>query len=413
MLPNRFTTICTVTTVSPDLGVSKPNNAVQAYGRLFLWAEKSGPVAMNNDGSLDYEFGSPIRKYTQSWDDSTVVGFDPITRSITYSNGTIMFLYCLQSGSWSSPIYLSDFATGTALATTTTRGEQILSLNNGGSVTAYKVNKGATSAPVLYATNFSEANTKRGKNLYELLVSGEFPKQTPLFIGLHRNFRGRVYRDVTTTSGSGNVGSATAVFTPADIGNEVFVFGSGVGNLTFPAIDVSIGGDNILITGNDLLSGQPVTFTSSGTLPGGISAGVTYYVLPVNSDTFQLYTDPNDTTSIVNITSQGTGTHTAVINFLVGKISAETVATASLTKLDGSALTAGASTTGSTIVIAEQVFVQMTTNRGYQDLYSVYPQVNDARQFSVSCYFDTDAQSGQIMSVEVLGVVDAVSELNL
>lgn len=323
---------CTITTISPEVGVVHDHNVTQAYGRLFMWTERAGIVAMNPDGSLDFEFGAAIRKYTKDWTDA-VVGFDAQTRSVTCSNGSIMFLFCLQSGNWSSPVYLSDFATGTIESAVTTRGEGIISINNSGSHTSYTVNQGGTSAPVLFASNFAECGTKKGKNIYEMLVSGEFTVAGTLFIGIHSNFRPRVFRDATTTDNSSVIGSALAGFTQADSNSEVFVFGADIG---------------------------------------------------------------------------GSGT-----DYLIGKLVYLSANSFTITNLDGTVLEAQAALTGCTLVIANQVFTREITSGGYQDTYSVYPEIVEARQLSVTAYFETDCQAGQIFSIEVLGDVSEQSEINI
>ena len=53
-----------------------------------------------------------------------------------------------------------------------------------------------------------------------------------------------------------------------------------------------------------------VRFTTTGTLPAGLSTGTNYYVIPISSNTFKV-SDTLDG-SAVNITDAGTGTHTAI-----------------------------------------------------------------------------------------------------
>lgn len=57
---------------------------------------------------------------------------------------------------------------------------------------------------------------------------------------------------------------------------------------------------------------DPVRVSSSGTLPGGLSAGVTYYARPLSLTTLKLATSKTATT-FVDITSIGTGTHTLLL----------------------------------------------------------------------------------------------------
>ena len=63
--------------------------------------------------------------------------------------------------------------------------------------------------------------------------------------------------------------------------------------------------------GHNLHNGDPVTVSTSGTLPGGLSAGVTYFIISSTTDTFQLSATPNG--SAVNITSTGSGTHSFLV----------------------------------------------------------------------------------------------------
>lgn len=405
---------CTVTTVSPEVGVVFPQNVTQAYGRLFLWTESAGMVAMNPDGSLDFEFGAAIRKYTKNWDNTTAVGFDPLTRSVTCSNGSVMFLFCMQSGNWSSPVYVSDIAAGTIEASVTTRGEAVTSINNAGSHTAYSVNQGGSSLPVFYASNFAECSTKKGKNVYEMLISGEFTVPGTLYMGLHSNFRPRMFRDATTTSGSGAIGSATATFTLADTNNEVFLFGTGIGNKTFTADAAT---DLLTFSSTaSMLTGQAITVSNSGgALPAGLAAATTYYIIVISTTTIKLATSYNNSLlgTAINITTNGTGTQTAVINFLMGKIASPTTASFTITNLDGTALTASATLTGVTIIIANQVFTTTVSGIGNQDTISVYPELIEARQLSVSTYISTDSQLGQVFSALVMGDVSQSSEINI
>lgn len=60
----------------------------------------------------------------------------------------------------------------------------------------------------------------------------------------------------------------------------------------------------------NLAVGDPVTVTSTGTVPGGLVSGTTYYVIPVTSTTIKLATSTVNATAgtAINLTSTGTGT---------------------------------------------------------------------------------------------------------
>lgn len=62
-------------------------------------------------------------------------------------------------------------------------------------------------------------------------------------------------------------------------------------------------------TGHGLANGTPIMFTTTGALPGGLTAGTTYYVVSASTDTFSVAATPGGTA----ITTTGTqsGVHTA------------------------------------------------------------------------------------------------------
>lgn len=71
-------------------------------------------------------------------------------------------------------------------------------------------------------------------------------------------------------------------------------------------------------TGHGLTTADPISFTTTGSLPTGITAGTVYYVRVVDTDTFQLYdtaahASAGGATGRVNTSGSQSGTHTASI----------------------------------------------------------------------------------------------------
>lgn len=84
---------------------------------------------------------------------------------------------------------------------------------------------------------------------------------------------------------------------------------------TFLPAAVNIGTEEITIAGHGYYTGEQVVLSNSGgALPAGLSAS-TYYVIKVNADTIKLATSfaYAYAGTAVNITSQGTGTHAAIL----------------------------------------------------------------------------------------------------
>lgn len=84
----------------------------------------------------------------------------------------------------------------------------------------------------------------------------------------------------------------------------------GTADGTFTA---TVATDRINITAHGLSDGDIVTFTSSSSLPGGLSAATTYYIINSTTNDFQVSLLPAG--SSVTITSTGSGTHSYHTNF--------------------------------------------------------------------------------------------------
>ena len=90
------------------------------------------------------------------------------------------------------------------------------------------------------------------------------------------------------------------------------------GLLSVAVSSLDTGTDVITVGSTSLLeTGTPVSFTTSGSLPGGLAADTTYYVEQVSGTTIRLYTTRDGATHataslLVNLTSAGSGTHTIV-----------------------------------------------------------------------------------------------------
>lgn len=115
--------------------------------------------------------------------------------------------------------------------------------------------------------------------------------------------------DIITNNGSGT--------------HSIYVYGSGMGwtlidnfayntDKTFAPTDVNVASNVITITNHGFSQLHYVQFSSTGTLPGGINAGQQYYVKPLDVNTLQVFGTLQGAiqSSVLDITSQGTGTHT-------------------------------------------------------------------------------------------------------
>ena len=73
-------------------------------------------------------------------------------------------------------------------------------------------------------------------------------------------------------------------------------------------ITVDVTTDIFTKTAHGFGAGTPVRFTTTGTLPVPLVAGVTYYIRDITTDTFRISLTPLST--VIDITTTGSGTHT-------------------------------------------------------------------------------------------------------
>ena len=110
---------------------------------------------------------------------------------------------------------------------------------------------------------------------------------------------------------SATVATATVTSTNIDEGIATDIFSKAA----FATTDVDTGTDTITLASHVFIDNEIVQFSSTGTLPAGISASTNYYIRNPSSTGFQISTTRNG--SVLDITTQGTGTHSVfTINFV-------------------------------------------------------------------------------------------------
>lgn len=79
---------------------------------------------------------------------------------------------------------------------------------------------------------------------------------------------------------------------------------------TFASGDVDTGTDRITVTAHGLKTNDPVQFTTTSALPGGLGTNFTYYAIRVDANVIQVALTSGG--AAVDLTSGGSGTHTLV-----------------------------------------------------------------------------------------------------
>lgn len=118
------------------------------------------------------------------------------------------------------------------------------------------------------------------------------------------------------TGGSGSGLAATAVITGGSI-TSVNITNSGSGYLTAPTVVITLTGVTVTASGatdiftstsHGLSNGNEVKFTSTGSVPTGLTSGTSYFVVNAAANTFQIAATASGT--VIDFTSDGSGTIT-------------------------------------------------------------------------------------------------------
>lgn len=121
-----------------------------------------------------------------------------------------------------------------------------------------------------------------------------------------------LFTQLSTTYGAGD-GSTT--FNLPDLRGKM-PLGVGTGSITvsFASADVNTGTDQIAVPAHtSLKDGQTVTLTTTGTLPTGLAAATTYYIIVIDSTHIKLASSLTNALMMrtgIDITGAGSGTHT-------------------------------------------------------------------------------------------------------
>lgn len=103
--------------------------------------------------------------------------------------------------------------------------------------------------------------------------------------------------------------SATLLTGALEIGSDVDCYSRA--SVLAKTVTADSGTDAFTSAAHTIGNGARVQFSSTGTLPGGIEAGRTYYVVSVTTNTFKVALNIGG--SAVDLTSNGSGTITATV----------------------------------------------------------------------------------------------------
>jgi len=133
---------------------------------------------------------------------------------------------------------------------------------------------------------------------------------------LSRTTYSALFNVIGTTYGVGN-GSTT--FNLPDLRSRIPIgAGQSIFTSTFAYTDININTNEITVPNNDSLqTGVIVVLTTSGTAPGGLTTGSTYYIIRISATSIKLANSLGNAVygTSIDITGQGTGNHTLTVTY--------------------------------------------------------------------------------------------------
>lgn len=136
------------------------------------------------------------------------------------------------------------------------------------------------------------------------------------FLAIDQNVSRTIYaslfNEVGTAWGVGDGSTTFGLFVGA--GRALIAAGTGTISEAVAAASVSIASDNFTVSSNNKkwITGQPVVLTTTGGLPTGLSLATTYFLVRSGTTAIKFATTLAlaQAGTVIDITSQGTGTHT-------------------------------------------------------------------------------------------------------
>jgi len=133
---------------------------------------------------------------------------------------------------------------------------------------------------------------------------------------ISRSIYSALFTEISTTYG---VGNGTTTFNLPDMRGRVpGGAGQGAFAISFANTAVIVAANDITVPSNDsIYTGTAVVLSTTGTAPAGLTAGTTYYAIRESATLIMLATTRANAIAgtAIDITGQGTGTHTLTVTY--------------------------------------------------------------------------------------------------
>lgn len=222
----------TLTVLLRGEGIKSPNNWCARERAIYLFTGEAQPVRIIEGGVVDLTFAARVKPLMRNWvQENVVVSAHPSGGGgVVYSHGSESYFFDETTGRWSTELPLSDFAAGNIISSVATQSELIITLETGGTRTAYYFDKGAGSYVCGIGGYQENPAPQRQKVIQRFSASGVADRVDKTgWLGIHANTLPAFVKDGAIASGSNSFTSAGSAFTSELAGQYILIKGAGAG----------------------------------------------------------------------------------------------------------------------------------------------------------------------------------------
>lgn len=209
-------------------GIRTPQNWCARERAIYLYTGKGQPVRIIEGGAVDKTFAAKVRREMRNIEQEDMVLFaHPRGGGVVYAAGSRAWFYDEVTGHWSTEIGLNDQFTGSIISAVSAQSRALLTLNNGGTLTAYGFDEGAGSYIVGVGHYQDGPEPTSVKAIQRFTGAGEVDRiDKAVWFGIHANTLPTYLLDAQMFATNSRLDSPSSNFGQELLGSYVLVRGA-------------------------------------------------------------------------------------------------------------------------------------------------------------------------------------------
>jgi hypothetical protein len=273
----------TLTVLLRGEGIKTPKNWCARDRAIYLMLGE-GPCRITEGGTVDKQFGRKVRNLMRAIapQEQWVVQGHPRGQAVMYAARNVSFLFDEVTGRWSCLVALDDEYSGNIISAVATQSRLIITLEDGGSRSAYRYDEGSGSEYVSAIGHYQNTPAPEISKLVQRLTGAFVADRLDThYAGIHINTLPTYINDAAIAAGSNVLQSSSGIFTDELIGSYVLVRRAGPGNGWLLARIIEILSPISCKLGTPVADlGQSVALSATNTVTAGYAL-IAYRIFPL------------------------------------------------------------------------------------------------------------------------------------